>query len=65
MPMRSAAPQHHMEPRRQPDNIPSPGYPSLHLLHTTAVWVALSSEQTPISLYKNKSGRWVLRAEDR
>lgn len=37
--------------RRQPDNDPSPGYPSLHLLHIIAVWVALSVEQTLISLF--------------
>lgn len=37
--------------RREPDNNPSPEYPSLHLLHIIAVWVALSVEQTLISLF--------------
>lgn len=34
--MRFATPQHHMESRRQPDNIPPPGDPSLYLPHTIA-----------------------------
>lgn len=37
--------------RRRPDNNPSPEYPSLRLLHIIAVWVALSIEQTLISLF--------------